>query len=200
MNFLAHIYLSGTEDDLIVGNYLGDMLKKKEVDTMPADILRGIYLHRAIDSYTDGHEEVKKCIRRIYPHQGKYAPVVLDVYFDYVLSQNWTRYSELDLRAFCSKSQETLMSYMELMPERVQKRTSSMVGADFLYMYGKEEGMRETFRRIGMRASFQNNLESAFGDVSQYYADIEKSFFLFFEDLESYVAKWLEENPKSKKN
>jgi acyl carrier protein phosphodiesterase len=38
MNFLAHLYLSGNEEHLIVGNFLADFIKNRQVVLLPRPI------------------------------------------------------------------------------------------------------------------------------------------------------------------
>ncbi|MGA2151478.1 MAG: DUF479 domain-containing protein, partial [Geobacteraceae bacterium] len=51
MNFLAHLYLSGDDPELLVGNLLGDFVKGRLSGNFPDGIERGIELHRRIDSF-----------------------------------------------------------------------------------------------------------------------------------------------------
>ena len=60
MNFLAHIYLSGDNDLITIGNFMADGIKGKRYLKFPPDIQKGIILHRAIDTFTDAHPIVKK--------------------------------------------------------------------------------------------------------------------------------------------
>ena len=55
MNFLAHTYLSGANDEIIVGNFMGDYVKGKNYLHLPELIKKGILIHRDIDYYTDTH-------------------------------------------------------------------------------------------------------------------------------------------------
>ena len=54
MNFLAHSYLSFSEEQL-VGNMIADFVKNRDVARLPESIQKGIKLHRAIDTFTDAH-------------------------------------------------------------------------------------------------------------------------------------------------
>ena len=83
MNFLAHIYLSGEDTPLMIGNFIGDFVKGNEYKNFPADIQNGVLLHREIDSYTDSHEivlESKKRLREKYRH---YSGVITDIFYDH---------------------------------------------------------------------------------------------------------------------
>ena len=55
MNFLAHIYLSGNNKKVTIGNFIADGIKGKKHQNFSKNIQIGILLHRAIDSYTDAH-------------------------------------------------------------------------------------------------------------------------------------------------
>lgn len=49
MNVLAHIYLSGDSEKIIIGNYIGDYVKGRDYLKYPEAIRKGIILHRHID-------------------------------------------------------------------------------------------------------------------------------------------------------
>ena len=53
MNYLAHIYLSGNDPDLIFGNFIADAVPGKQYKNYSNRIQEGIILHREIDSFTD---------------------------------------------------------------------------------------------------------------------------------------------------
>ncbi len=60
MNFLAHLYLAGDSEPIILGNFLGDFVKGRLLQQFEPSILKGIALHRNIDSFTDSHYVVKE--------------------------------------------------------------------------------------------------------------------------------------------
>ena len=92
MNYLAHIYLSGESDDIILGNFIGDYVKGNKHQNFPEQVAYGILLHRAIDSSTDRHPLVRECIELIRPGYGRYSGIVADVFFDHFLAANWNDY------------------------------------------------------------------------------------------------------------
>ena len=55
MNFLAHLYLSGDDEEQIVGNFIADHVKGKAIESYSDGIRAGIMLHREIDVFTDSH-------------------------------------------------------------------------------------------------------------------------------------------------
>ncbi len=66
MNFLAHIYLSGEEEGVIIGNFIADGIKGKKYKNYPLSIQKGILLHRGIDSFTDQHPTVRLSTKKLH--------------------------------------------------------------------------------------------------------------------------------------
>ncbi|TAG37301.1 MAG: DUF479 domain-containing protein, partial [Cytophagia bacterium] len=62
MNFLAHIFLSGSDELRVVGNFIGDFVKGQKWREYPEKVQEGILLHRFIDGYTDKHTLVLQSI------------------------------------------------------------------------------------------------------------------------------------------
>ncbi|HEY3430492.1 MAG TPA: DUF479 domain-containing protein, partial [Cyclobacteriaceae bacterium] len=66
MNFLAHLYLSGTHQKVMVGNFIGDFVKgRNALETFEPEIVKGIELHRGIDEFTDSHPIVTESKNRL---------------------------------------------------------------------------------------------------------------------------------------
>ncbi len=66
MNFLAHLYLSGDDPEIMVGNFIGDFVRGRNVrDQFKTNIALGIELHREIDEFTDSHPVVMESKKRL---------------------------------------------------------------------------------------------------------------------------------------
>jgi len=89
MNFLYHLYLSNNDDDLLIGNLIADFIRNEELANYSPEIQKGIFLHRQIDMFTDNHSRVRKGTHRLQPKHHKYSPVVIDIFHDYFLADNW---------------------------------------------------------------------------------------------------------------
>ncbi|MCK5774848.1 MAG: DUF479 domain-containing protein, partial [Bacteroidales bacterium] len=94
MNFLAHIYLSGKNKDIALGNLIGDMVKGRSYEKYEQDIRIGLLLHRAIDDFTDKHELFLKSKRLLSQDFNRYAGIVLDIYYDHFLATHWRHYCD----------------------------------------------------------------------------------------------------------
>lgn len=183
MNFLAHMFLTQGDKELTVGNYVADFIRNRDLVLFSDRVVQGIMLHRHIDHYTDTHPEVLKSTRTLRSRHKKYAPVVIDVFYDYILSKNWDRFSELDMRSFADKIYMHLNEYSEEFPIHLQDITTRMIADDFLLQYGTQAGIEKTFRRIGRRAKFQSNFNTAFEDLVLGYEELNDGFLKFFPDL-----------------
>ena len=80
MNFLAHTFLSFT-DEQIVGNMIGDFIKNKNRQNLSEEIQQGITLHRAIDAFTDLHPKVLEAKTVFQPIVRLYSGAFVDVVF-----------------------------------------------------------------------------------------------------------------------
>ena len=94
MNFLAHIYLSGTDEGVKIGNFMADSIRGRQYESYPKAIMKGILLHRAIDSFTDNHPIYRKSKHRLHEKYGHYSGVIMDIVYDHFLAKNWASYSD----------------------------------------------------------------------------------------------------------
>ena len=93
MNVLAHIYLSGDSDKIIIGNYIGDYVKGRDYLKYPDLIRKGIIIHRHIDGFTDRHPVVHRSKIFFTRKYHKYAGVITDIIYDHFLTKEWDFFS-----------------------------------------------------------------------------------------------------------
>ena len=84
MNYLAHIYLSGDNDLIKIGNFMADGIKGHEYEKFPEIIQKGILLHRQIDSFTDFHPVYRQSKHRLHNIYGHYSGVIMDMRNNFV--------------------------------------------------------------------------------------------------------------------
>lgn len=183
MNFLAHTYLSFSIPGVIVGNYLGDFIKNRDIMKLPPAVQEGIYLHRHIDSFTDNHQSVKAGTRLLHQSMGKYAPVVLDIYFDFLLSKRWSDFSSLPLDSFCEQSYAALLSHQSIMPTSIAIRMQKMVYDRWLENYQTYAGLQRVFGFLSRRAKFKSNIDQAPKYLAEMEDLLETVFMDFFPEM-----------------
>ena len=85
MNYLAHVYLSGANDLIKVGNFMADSVKGSQYLNYEKELQHGILLHRHIDSYTDAHPIYRQSKHRLHEKYGHYSGVIMDILYDHFL-------------------------------------------------------------------------------------------------------------------
>jgi len=191
MNYLAHAYLSFGQDEVLVGNFIGDFVKGKMMNTFPQEVQNGIKLHREIDKFTDTHALVRAGQSYLRPKFRHYSTVITDIYFDYYLAKNWSNYSDVPLLDFTQNTFSTLNNYSRLFPERFANMFQWMEKDNWLMKYGEIEGIRQTFVGMSRRTSFESKMGVAHLALLDKEEEFQVIFFAFFEDLETFAREKL---------
>ena len=191
MNFLAHLYLSGESEPIMIGNFIGDFVKGNKINDYDEEIIRGIRMHRAIDAYTDKHEVVKMSKSKLsrYRH---YAGVITDIYYDHFLAANWDMYHSEELKNYVDRSYELMVDNQEILPDRVNHMLKYMIPQNWLLSYREVEGIGEALQGLSRRTKFDSGMEHAIEDLSEHYDTFEEEFHMFFSDLMDYAARFEE--------
>ncbi|MEM9545398.1 MAG: acyl carrier protein phosphodiesterase [Bacteroidota bacterium] len=184
------MFLTYGDKEHTVGNYIADFIRNRDLVLFSDKIVQGVKLHRHIDHFTDTHPVVLNSTRKLRARHQKYAPVVIDVFYDYILAQNWERFSNTAMRDFADEIYVHLNEYSHLFPMHLQSISSRMIADDFLLQYGQKDGIIKTFRRIGRRAKFESNFDTAFEDLEKDYEEINAGFLEFFPELIEEVERF----------
>lgn len=183
MNYLAHLVLSRGFPDLTIGNLSADFLSAKEQKLLQPSVFQGVLLHRYIDTIADNHPEMKACRDLIRPIQGKYTPVVMDVFFDYFLVYNW---GDLVFSSFEDFEEETytfLTGAIDQFPDIVQARIMRMVMGRWLSAYTTLDGLARVFQRMQTQLRFINQVSMAPDQLQAHFVAINKHFLVFWPQI-----------------
>ncbi len=188
MNHLAHFYLSGNEDDIKIGNFVADFIRIEEVKNFSPSVQRGIRLHHAIDHFTDEHEQVKTSWRRLYAAHGKYAAVIVDIFYDFLLAQQWeTHQKNTSLRAYTEGVYALLQHRHDELPPTLKSKIDMMIHDDWLMRYTTLSGLEKVFERVGRMARFSGNFSAATESLTNNLPLFQADFNAFFPDLKNFV-------------
>jgi acyl carrier protein phosphodiesterase len=190
MNFLAHLYLSGNKDQLMIGNFIADSVKGSSFKNYPEGIAKGIELHRAIDFFSDNHPVFLKSVERLRPNYRKYAGVIVDIFYDHFLAKNWNKYSEMPLEEYAGKVHSLMLKNIFQMPAKSLIFLKYAIRTNRLVSYATLDGIEEVLYGMSRRTVFKSNMELAIADLKENYPLFENEFKLFFEDLKRYVEEW----------
>lgn len=166
----------------MVGNFLGDFVKGR-AKGFNEKILRGIELHRKIDSFTDSHPIVRDCKKFISPARAKYAGVLTDVFFDYFLAKHWARYTDQTLSEFAEFAYKSLQNHQGILPENVQNSLPRMIAGDFLTAYRQLDYLEFVLQRIAVRVRRENEIAGGVKDLRANYEKFDVCFQQFFPDV-----------------
>lgn len=183
MNYLAHLYLSGKDNDIKIGNFIADHVKGKNVYNFGEGIQCGIRLHRFIDEYTDNHRLVHQGIERIKPHQGRYSGVVIDMYYDHFLASNWKDYSGIPLTDFTTETYLLLLRNFFKLPVRTKILLPFIMKRDWLASYGDLNFLDRAFHGLSRRTPYNSQLSMAVDDLTRHYYDFKSEFEKFFPEI-----------------
>lgn len=180
MNFLAHLYLSGLSEKIMVGNFIGDYVKGKEYKKYPEEIQYGILLHRKIDDFTDHSLIFKESRNHFTSRHHKYAGVITDVIYDHFLSMQWNSFSAISFEEFVYISYENLINNFDYLPENVQHFLPYFVVSNWLDSYRTFEGLKRAFTLMAIRTSLPNDASQIIKELKLHYNELKNEFNNFF--------------------
>jgi acyl carrier protein phosphodiesterase len=186
MNFLAHIYLSGDDDGITIGNFIADGIKGKRYQKYPKQIQKGILLHRAIDSYTDSHLIVKQSTKRLHENYSHYSGVIVDILYDHFLAKNWKDYHDMPLDEYVDEFYEILRNNFGVLPTRIQRMMPYMIGDNWLLNYATIAGISKILNQMNIRTKGISKMNFAVLELEEFYTEFEEEFTSFFAELIDY--------------
>ncbi len=186
MNFLAHLYLSKNNKNILIGNFIADAVKGKKYENYPKEIKAGILLHRGIDNFTDTHLIVRQSKRRLNIQYNHYKGVIIDIFYDHFLAKNWEQYSDIPLEIYAENVYAFLQENIEIYPERIQKLLPNMIEYNWLVSNASIEGIGKILAGMNRRSKGISKMDLAIEDLVEHYDDFEADFTVFFEELRQF--------------
>ena len=181
MNFLAHLILSGNNDNIKLGNFIADSVKGNKYNNFPEQIKSGILLHRKIDHFTDNHKIVKESKVRFKEYYGRHSGVIIDIFYDHFLSQNWQKYSTENRKSFIRHSYMILAANYLILPIKIKYAFPFLVLNDWLGSYNRIEGLESVLNRMSFRTSLPNKTSHAIDILRKDYNSLNDEFLIFLQ-------------------
>jgi acyl carrier protein phosphodiesterase len=188
MNWLAHLLLSEPTAAFRLGNLLPDLLTHAELSQLPADLLPSVRCHRAIDAYTDAHPSVRRSIACIEPPYRRFGGILVDVFYDHILSQEWHQFCPVPLESFVQDVYLSIASRRNDLPTRLHAPIELMITENWLGSYGDAAGLRLTVQRIGRRMRRPVDLKVGLEFLEQRRSEVNEHFHSFFPELLAHVS------------
>lgn len=187
MNFLGHLYLSGDNPNIKLGNFIGDYVKGKQYQNYPPDVAKGILLHRKIDTFTDNHAMVRQSANRLKPIYGRYAGVVVDMLYDHLLAKNWHHYHPTPLHQFVTETHELLVRNYLLLPKRVKLFLPFLIASRRIETYATTSGIKTALDIMAKHTSLPHHSDFAIDCIKNQHTQFEQEFTIFINDIKQYI-------------
>jgi acyl carrier protein phosphodiesterase len=195
MNYLIHFLLAGDDDELRLGDVLGDYVKGRvERFDHPGitDRLRiGIQMHRTIDAFSDRHPAVHRSKRILSAEYGRLSGVIVDVFYDHVLARRWTEHHPRPLRDYTQEVYCTLKSNLHRLPVHVHPLIKSMSRGDWLGGYASQRGIERALQGMAQRRSVAAEIGTAGRLLADHFDRFSADFDEFLPELRVRCAEFL---------
>lgn len=180
MNFLAHTYLSGSNEEVIVGNFMGDYVKGRNYLLFPEEVKKGILIHRDIDSFTDMHLITRRNKQRVAARYHKYAGIIIDIFYDHFLASLWDEYSDLPLQDYVNRTYDLLKRNYKVLPEAIKRWFPTFLENNWMMTYRTVDGIELVLERMSANTSLPNHASYATDVLKEQYSVFEEDFREFF--------------------
>ena len=193
MNFLAHLYLSENNTNIMIGNFIADHIKGNNYDGFSKEIQQGVFLHREIDTFTDAHEVVRKSKRRLHERYRHYDGVIIDIFYDYFLAKNWADYSVIPLDIYTDSINKFFYEISPELPLKSQNFIKYMIQYNILFNYQFKDGIERVLNGMNTRTKGKSQMNLAIEDLTILHQEFEDDFTIFFKDLQNFTVQKLQE-------
>lgn len=190
MNYLAHLFLASDKGNARLGGLLADFVRGDAKQQYSVDIQFEIHMHKLIDAYTDSHPVVLNAKKLVQERRRRYMGIVLDIFYDHKLAQNWNIYSDISLSDFTQKAYRLLQDNNAQLPKVVSRFIMPrMIQEDWLASYSEMQGFKQAIYRVSKMLSKGSLLLECISDVEENYSTFSVGFEEFFPQLIEYVQR-----------
>ncbi|MBC7495425.1 MAG: DUF479 domain-containing protein [Flavobacterium sp.] len=183
MNFLAHIYLSGNDDFIKIGNFMADGIRGKDYLNFSEQIKKGILLHRQIDTFTDAHPIFRTSKHRLHQNYGHYSGVIIDIFYDHFLAKNWKTYSSVNLDDYTKNFYNLIEQHDTFLTLRAKNMMPHMIKNNWLLSYQTISGIEKILIQMDYRTQNLSKMRFSVAELKLYYNEFETEFSLFFAEI-----------------
>ena len=195
MNYLVHFLLAGDDDELRLGNILGDFVKGRverfEHQGLTERLRTGIQMHRAIDAFSDRHPAVRRSKAILTPEYGRLSGVIIDIFYDHVLARRWAEHHPRPLPAYTQEVYRTLRDNLHRLPGAVHPLITAMSRGDWLREYATQRGIERALQGMAMRRPVAAGIGTAGRLLSDHFDRFSTDFDEFLPELRACCAEFL---------
>lgn len=182
MNYLAHAYFSNNNDYLLVGNFIADHIRGNNLSVYHQEIIKGIELHRKIDSFTDNHAAFKASKRLFYNGFEKHSGILIDIYLDHYLANNFSDFSDIKLNEFAKSTYTVYETNRSVLPESSNMFLDYVIKNNIYEAYAEIEGIERVLYHLSHRIKHDTWLNNSIEIFLSNKNELENNFEVIFND------------------
>ena len=169
-----------------MGNFIADSIQGNRFDGLTENIIKGITLHRKIDSYTDSHPIYLTSKHRFSKDFDKYSGILMDIFYDHFLAKNFSNFSPIPLQKHATNIYQILGENEIYLPEHAKRFYGYMTERNILVNYGTLDGIETVLTHLSHRIRRRFQLQDAMPLLKKEYVEIEEEFMVFFVHLHTF--------------
>jgi acyl carrier protein phosphodiesterase len=197
MNYLVHFLLAGDDEELRLGDLLGDFVKGRVErfahEGLTARMRTGIQMHRTIDAFSDRHPAVLRSKQILVPEYGRLSNVIVDVFYDHVLARRWAEHHQQPLPAYTQDVYRSLRGNLHRLPAAVHPLIDAMSRGDWLRHYASQRGIARALQGMAARRPVAAHIGTAGRLLSEHFDRFSADFDEFLPELRVCCQKFLAE-------
>ncbi|MBK22025.1 MAG: hypothetical protein CMP63_06915 [Flavobacteriales bacterium] len=156
MNFLAHSILSPKDPLVMLGNLCGDFIKGSKFEGLNTSVVKGVRLHRSIDSFTDSHQLIKEAKGIVRPQFKLFSGVVIDMFLDHFIARNHST-----LKRHAQYVYDSAHANSTNLPDSFNNLLFYMEKYNWLEAYAEVEGLHRIMLQMRKRIGDKSPLEES---------------------------------------
>lgn len=189
MNYLVHLYLSGSDPDIQLGGLMGDFVKGPIPSHFPPKIALGLQLHRRIDSLAQNSPHTRRSRQRLDGKFGHGRGIIVDIFYDHFLAAHWRDYSQSPLQSYADDIYRLLQTSHQQLPEGLQQVAPRMIEYNWLVSYQHREVVGRALHRIAQRLSRPLPLADGVDELVKHEVSLLEDFAGFMHETAGFVQE-----------
>ena len=192
MNYLAHLVLSYPSAGLVVGNFIGDHVRNKDLVHFTKEVRLGIDMHRSIDSFTDKHKASTNIRVKLFADYRHISRILVDIYYDHFLAVYFEQFHHQSLGTFNDNITALLQHHINIMPSSAQGYLRGMQAQNWLLEYSSVAGIGVILNKMANRSGL-HFLQSGARSLGYHYDFFKIQFLKFYPELIGYCDSFKKE-------
>ena len=199
MNYLVHLYLSDPDPLCRLGNLMGDFVKGRLTQyDYPEKIMWGLRQHRAVDTLAMQHAAVRRSKVRLGNRFGHTKGILIDIFYDHLLSRNWQTWAHGTLRSFAAEGYKLLNLHRDQLPEAFRPVARRLVRYDWLTAYRKPKTIKFVLEKMAARLSRPNLMAQGYEEFARCAEAMAVDCHEFLVDARNMLAHGASRDPENK--